>query len=51
MGGYAALEVTGTGSGVIVEVFGAPEMEDVKLTDVKRSWRWTPPCEKRTDGQ
>lgn len=39
MGGHAALEVTGTGSGVIVEVFGAPETEDVKLTDVKRKPR------------
>ncbi|MET9427326.1 hypothetical protein [Streptomyces sp. NPDC003036] len=39
MGGHAALEVTGTSSGVIVEVFGAPETEDVKLTDVKRKPR------------
>ncbi|WP_336317584.1 hypothetical protein [Streptomyces lavendofoliae] len=39
MGGHAALEVTGTDSGVIVEVFGAPETEDVKLTDVKRKPR------------
>ncbi|MFJ8645933.1 SPOR domain-containing protein [Streptomyces sp. NPDC093546] len=39
MGGHEALEVTGTGSGVIVETFGAPETEDVKLTDVKRKPR------------
>jgi len=35
-GGQLALEVTGTSSGVIVEAFGAPETEDVKVTDVKR---------------
>ncbi|WP_043505972.1 hypothetical protein [Streptomyces glaucescens] len=39
MGGHAVLEVTGTGSGVIVEVFGAPETEDVQVTDVKRKPR------------
>jgi hypothetical protein len=36
MGSHVALEVTGTGSGVIVETFGAPETEDVKVTDVQR---------------
>ncbi|MER6996960.1 hypothetical protein [Streptomyces sp. NPDC000410] len=36
MGGHEALEVTGTGSGVVAEPFGAPETEDVKLADVKR---------------
>ncbi|MFD5062717.1 hypothetical protein [Streptomyces sp. NPDC058394] len=36
MGGHLALEVTSTTSGVIVEAFGAPETEDVKVTDVKR---------------
>lgn len=36
MGGHLALEVTRTNSGVIVEAFGAPETEDVKVTDVKR---------------
>ncbi|MEU3448158.1 hypothetical protein AB0H29_13175 [Streptomyces thermolilacinus] len=39
MGGHAVLEVTGTGTGVLVEPFGAPETEDVKVTDVRR----TPP--------
>lgn len=36
MGDHLALEVTGTGSGVTVEAFGAPEREDVKVTDVER---------------
>ncbi|MEU7136764.1 hypothetical protein [Streptomyces sp. NPDC046261] len=36
MGSHLALEVTGTSSGVSVEAFGAPETEDVKVTDVKR---------------
>jgi hypothetical protein len=36
MGGHLALEVTGAGSGVVVEAFGAPETEDVKVTEVKR---------------
>ncbi|MFD7443553.1 hypothetical protein [Streptomyces sp. NPDC059909] len=36
MGSHLALEVTGTSSGVIVEAFGAPETEDVKVTNVKR---------------
>ncbi|KMS69531.1 hypothetical protein ACM01_35000 [Streptomyces viridochromogenes] len=36
MGGHLALEITGTGNGVIVEAFGAPETEDVKVTDVRR---------------
>ncbi|MEV8309744.1 hypothetical protein AB0P36_20930 [Streptomyces flavidovirens] len=36
MGSHLALEVTGTSSGVIVEAFGAPETEDVKVTEVKR---------------
>ncbi|MFI2369191.1 hypothetical protein [Streptomyces sp. NPDC018833] len=36
MGSHLALEVTGTSSGVTVEAFGAPETEDVKVTDVKR---------------
>ncbi|MEU1538779.1 hypothetical protein ABZ461_11740 [Actinacidiphila glaucinigra] len=36
MGSRLALEVTGTSSGVIVEVFGAPETEDVEVTDVRR---------------
>ncbi|WP_063804087.1 hypothetical protein [Streptomyces bungoensis] len=36
IGSNLALEVTGTSSGVIVEAFGAPETEDVKVTDVKR---------------
>ncbi|MEU2182954.1 hypothetical protein [Streptomyces thermolilacinus] len=39
MAGHAVLEVTGTGAGVRVEPFGAPETEDVKVTDVRR----TPP--------
>ncbi|MEU8653575.1 hypothetical protein [Streptomyces sp. NPDC048737] len=33
---HLALEVTGTSSGVIIEAFGAPETEDVKITDAKR---------------
>jgi hypothetical protein len=36
MGSHLALEVTGTSSGVIVEAFGAPETEDVQVTDVQR---------------
>ncbi|MEV6655186.1 hypothetical protein [Streptomyces sp. NPDC051219] len=36
MGSHLALEITGTSSGVIVEAFGAPETEDVNVTDVKR---------------
>ncbi|WP_189530712.1 hypothetical protein [Streptomyces roseolilacinus] len=36
MGGHLALEVTTAGRGVIVEAFGAPETEDVKVTDVRR---------------
>lgn len=36
MGSREALEVTSTASGVIVEVFGAPETDDVKVTDVRR---------------
>lgn len=36
MGSHLALEVTRTTSGVIVEAFGAPETEDVKVTDVRR---------------
>lgn len=36
MGGNLALEVTGTSSGMNVEVFGVPETEDVKVTDVNR---------------
>ncbi|MFD7322481.1 hypothetical protein ACFV9D_15550 [Streptomyces sp. NPDC059875] len=36
MGSHVALEVTGTGSGVIVETFGAPETEDVQVNEVKR---------------
>ncbi|MEV8093317.1 hypothetical protein [Kitasatospora sp. NPDC085879] len=37
MGNNLALEVTGTGSGVTVEPFGASEREDVQVTDVKRT--------------
>ncbi|MEU0388443.1 hypothetical protein [Streptomyces chartreusis] len=36
MGSHLALEVTGTSRGLIVEAFGAPETEDVKVTDVER---------------
>ncbi|MEV7996103.1 hypothetical protein AB0O67_30685 [Streptomyces sp. NPDC086077] len=36
IGSHLALEATGTSSGVIIEAFGAPETEDVKITDVKR---------------
>ncbi|MBX9424843.1 MULTISPECIES: hypothetical protein [Streptomyces] len=36
MGGNLALEVTGTPDQVLVEPFGAPETEDVRVTDVKR---------------
>ncbi|MFI8186734.1 hypothetical protein ACIF70_40570 [Actinacidiphila glaucinigra] len=43
MGSHVALEVTGTSSGVIVEVFGAPESEDVKVTDVRRKPRLDAP--------
>ncbi|MEU6879317.1 hypothetical protein [Streptomyces sp. NPDC046712] len=37
MGGHQVLEVTGTAGGVTVEVFGAPETEDVNVAAVKRS--------------
>lgn len=39
MGGRLVLEVTGTGTGtgVTVEQFGAPETEDLKVTDVERA--------------
>ncbi|MET9515125.1 hypothetical protein [Streptomyces sp. NPDC002994] len=43
MGSHLALEVTGTSSGVTVETFGAPETEDVKVTDVKRKPKLAPP--------
>ncbi|MEU3668069.1 MULTISPECIES: hypothetical protein [Streptomyces] len=36
MGGHVALEVTADGGGVVAEAFGAPETEDVKVTDVTR---------------
>ncbi|MEU0737922.1 hypothetical protein [Streptomyces sp. NPDC006134] len=36
MGSQLALEITGTGDGVTVEAFGAPETEDVRVTDVVR---------------
>ncbi|MCX5296172.1 hypothetical protein OG898_06675 [Streptomyces sp. NBC_00193] len=36
MGGRLALEVTGTGTGVTVEAFGASEEEGVNLAEVKR---------------
>ncbi|MFD0150216.1 hypothetical protein ACWGQ4_23885 [Streptomyces sp. NPDC055721] len=36
MGNNLVLEVTGTGGGVLVEAFGAPETEDVDVTKVKR---------------
>lgn len=36
MGGRLVLEVTGTGSGVTVEAFGASEEEGVNLAEVKR---------------
>lgn len=36
MGGHLALEVTAAGRGVTVEAFGAPETEDVRVTDVRR---------------
>jgi hypothetical protein len=36
LGSNLALEVTGTANGVLVEAFGAPETEDVKVTDVRR---------------
>ncbi|CAL9413924.1 hypothetical protein SUDANB58_01703 [Streptomyces sp. enrichment culture] len=36
MGGRLALEITGTRGGVTVEAFGAPEAEDVEVTDVVR---------------
>ncbi|MEU2118765.1 hypothetical protein ABZ567_24685 [Streptomyces sp. NPDC016459] len=36
MGGNLVLEVTGTRDQVLVEPFGAPETEDVRITDVKR---------------
>ncbi|MEU4171186.1 hypothetical protein AB0F46_30445 [Streptomyces sp. NPDC026665] len=37
MGGRLVLEVTGTDTGVTVEQFGAPETEDMKVTDVERA--------------
>ncbi|MEV7520620.1 hypothetical protein [Streptomyces sp. NPDC091371] len=37
MGGHLVLEVTGTGSGVTVEAFGASEEERVHATEVKRT--------------
>ncbi|MFD6229271.1 hypothetical protein ACFWFZ_20730 [Streptomyces sp. NPDC060232] len=36
MGGHVALEVTAGDGGVVAEAFGAPETEDVKVTDVTR---------------
>ncbi|MFC8011530.1 hypothetical protein [Streptomyces cinereoruber] len=36
MGNNLALEITGTRDGVSVESFGAPETEDVRITDVRR---------------
>ncbi|MFJ8695306.1 hypothetical protein [Streptomyces roseolilacinus] len=36
MDGRLALEVTAAGRGVTVEAFGAPETEDVRVTDVRR---------------
>ncbi|MFH9862890.1 hypothetical protein [Streptomyces sp. NPDC017202] len=36
IGSHLALEVTATGSAVIIEAFGVPEAEDVRITDVKR---------------
>lgn len=36
MGSRLALEVTATGSGVVVEAFGVPEREDVNVTQVQR---------------
>lgn len=36
IGSNVALAVTGTSSGVTVEAFGAPETEDVEVTDVQR---------------
>ncbi|MEV6178644.1 hypothetical protein [Streptomyces sp. NPDC052015] len=36
LGSHLALEVTGTANGVLVEAFGAPETEDVQVTDVRR---------------
>ncbi|MEU5256125.1 hypothetical protein [Streptomyces longwoodensis] len=37
MGGHLVLEVTSTRDGVVVEPFGAPETEDVQVTDVQRT--------------
>ncbi|WP_158717906.1 hypothetical protein [Streptomyces sp. NRRL F-2664] len=39
MGGHVALEVTASGSGVVVEAFGSPENEDVRVVDVTRGAR------------
>ncbi len=36
MGGRLVLDVTGTDRGVTAEPFGAPETEDVRITEVKR---------------
>ncbi|MFF8449544.1 hypothetical protein ACF06Q_17890 [Streptomyces leeuwenhoekii] len=36
IGSRLVLEVTGTGGGVTVDVFGAPETEDVPVTDIVR---------------
>jgi hypothetical protein len=36
IGSHLALEVTGAGSGVTVDAFGAPETEGVNVTDVQR---------------
>ncbi|MBT2445277.1 hypothetical protein J7E93_35380 [Streptomyces sp. ISL-36] len=36
MGSHVVVEISGTSSGVITETFGAPETEDVKVTEVKR---------------
>ncbi|MGW7543749.1 hypothetical protein ACWGKQ_21935 [Streptomyces sp. NPDC054770] len=36
IGSHLALEVTGSGSGVTVDAFGAPETEGVNVTDVQR---------------
>ncbi|MGW1987373.1 hypothetical protein ACWCPJ_33750 [Streptomyces collinus] len=37
MGGHLVLEVTGARDGVFVEPFGAPETEDVQVTDIQRT--------------
>ncbi|MEV5434777.1 hypothetical protein AB0K80_01895 [Streptomyces sp. NPDC052682] len=43
LGSRLALEVTGTGTGVSVEAFAAPETEDVQVTDVQRKPQPAPP--------